>query len=301
MCNLGLISDLQHFSTGDGDGIRTTVFMQGCNLACLWCHNPETIDIGGSLLFYETLCVNCRRCEKVCPNSVHTFVDGKHLINRDLCKLVDNCEKVCPQNALKISGKQYELNQVMEYILEDVDFYERSNGGVTISGGEPLLQIDFCVGLAKACFEKKISVIVDTAGNVPFEYFQRIIPYTKTFFLDFKANSEAEYREKTGGSLQLVLDNLKKLIDLNSDVVVRIPIIPSHNDTVEYMEKAADILKGLGVEKVQLLPFHRLGTAKYKALDKEYVYAETKPVSQEKAIELLSVFKRDDFICKIDG
>ena len=301
MCNLGFISDLQHFSTGDGDGIRTTVFMQGCNLSCWWCHNPETIDINGSLLFYETLCVNCRKCEETCPSNVHSFTNGKHLINRDHCKLAGKCEQVCPQNALKVSGKQYELSHVMDYIMEDIDFYKKSNGGVTISGGEPLLQIDFCVELAKACFEKDINVIVDTAGNVPFEYFQRIIPYTKTFFYDFKANSEEGYREKIGGSYKLILENLKRLIDMGCDVVVRIPIIPGHNDTVEYMKKAAEVLKGIGAEKVQLLPFHRLGTAKYKALAKEYFYAETKPVTQEKAIELLRVFEIHDFLCKIDG
>lgn len=253
MCDHGFISDMQHFSTGDGEGIRTTIFMQGCNLSCLWCHNPETIDI------------------------------------------------VSPQNALKLSGKKYELGHVMDYILEDIKFYKKSNGGVTISGGEPLLQIDFCVELAKECFKKGISVIIDTAANVPFEYFQRIIPYTKTFFFDYKANSEEEYRVKIGGSYKLMLANLEGLIALGCDVVVRIPIVPGHNDRLEYMEETAIILKGIGVEKVQLLPFHRLGTAKYKALGKEYFYAETKPVSQEKSNELLSVLESYDFVCKIDG
>ncbi len=301
MCDLGFISDMQHFSTGDGDGIRTTVFMQGCNLSCGWCHNPETIDIGGSLLFYETLCVNCRRCEEVCPSNVHSFVDGRHLINRDRCKLAGNCGQVCPQDALKVSGRHYKLSYVMDYILEDIDFYKKSNGGVTISGGEPLLQVDFCVKLAKACNEKDINVIIDTGGNVLFEYFQRIIPYTNTFFFDFKANNEEGYREKIGGNYKLILDNLKRLIAMGCDVVVRIPIIPKHNDTLGYMEKTASILKGIGAEKVQLLPFHRLGTAKYKALGKEYLYAETKQVSREKAMELLRVFEVHDFICKIDG
>ena len=218
MSKVGFVSKLQHFSTGDGPGIRTTVFMQGCNLHCEWCHNPETIPIEGSRLCYQT--------------------------------------------GTEISGTRMSLEKVMDFISEDREFYEASGGGVTVSGGEPLLQADFCRDLCRECKEQGIPVILDTAGNVPFLWFEKLLPYVRCFYFDIKACCAEDYRERTGGDFSLVYQNLCELIRRGGEVTVSIPVIPGHNDNAEAMRKTAELVKAAGGEKVRLLPFHRLGSSK---------------------------------------
>ena len=247
MSSTGFISELQHFSVGDGGGIRTTVFMQGCNMRCEWCHNPETIPIGGATLIYE----------------------------KETCA----------------SGREMTVKDVMDYILEDTEFYEESGGGVTISGGEPLLQCEFCAALAKECRKRGINTIIDTAGNVPFACFEALIPYTDSFFFDIKGSNAADYSEKTGGDFARITRNLKELVCLGCDITVRIPVIPNYDDSAEYLETCADLLLDIGITKLALLPFHRLGSAKYNALGQTYKYAETPPLPKDKIITLGNVFE----------
>ena len=177
MSKTGLVSEIQHFSISDGEGIRTTVFLQGCNLHCKWCHNPETISMSGSVLRYR----------------------------------MSHSETALPYEE-KISGRKMTVEAVMKSILEDVNFYEASGGGVTLSGGEPLLQSDFCLEICQQCKEQGISVIVDTAGDVPYENFEKILPYVKTFLYDLKATGEEDYKKYTGGHFERIRNNLYKLI-----------------------------------------------------------------------------------------
>ena len=281
MSNTALISAMQHFSTDDGDGIRTTIFFQGCNLACKWCHNPETIPKGKSLMFYRVRCTMCGKCESVCDEKVHVVKDGQHLVNFDNCIKCGKCIEACPTSSLSINGQELTIDEVYQFIAEDKEYYDATGGGVTLSGGEPLLQIDFAGELAKKCKENSISVYVDTAANVAFEHIERLIPYTAKFLIDLKANSEEDYKKLTGGSLKLVIENLKKTIKSGVDVLVRIPVIPNHNDSSEYLEKCSELLADCGVKKVELLPFHRLGSGKYDALGKEYEYEKYIPYSKK--------------------
>jgi len=294
----GLISNLQHFSVGDGPGIRSTVFMQGCNLRCPWCHNPETISLKPVLLYYENLCTGCRACVKACPTGAHTFLQ-KHEFNPALCALNGKCANNCPSGALRLSGKEMTVEEVMSFILEDEAFYEASGGGVTFSGGEPLLQPDFVAAAAKECKAHDIHVIVDTAGNVSFSAFEKVQPFVGTFFIDVKAANEDTYKSITGGSLDLVLRNMKALADKGCDVVARIPIIPGINDTETACDQIASLIKETGVKKVDLLPFHRLGSGKYTALFKDYPYKNATPPKKEEINLLKGIFQKN-FITQIE-
>ena len=271
------ISNLQHFSTGDGPGIRTTVFFKGCNLRCEWCHNPETIHPQTELLFYEKRCTRCGICEKKCENRVHRIEGQTHLVDAQHCTKCGLCVRRCPSNALELCGSEKTLEEVVSYIMEDKEFYIRSGGGVTLSGGEPLLQAEFCREVAKACQEEGIPVIVDTAANVSYRAFLEVLPYTTQFYVDLKAASEEDYEKKTKGKLSPVLNNITSLLKDGADVVIRIPMIPGFNATPEYCARMGELILSTGAKEVNLLPFHRLGSAKYHALGLPYGYESVTP------------------------
>ncbi len=238
----------------DGPGIRTTVFFKGCNLRCRWCHNPESQAFRPQLMFYRNKCTGCGKCKEVCPY---------HLEN---CTLCGKCELFCHHDARKLCGREYTVEEVWEQVVSDKAFYKNSGGGVTFSGGECMLQLDFLTEIAKKCAEAGIHTAVDTAGNVPWESFEKIMPYTDLFLYDMKCFSGELHMENTGASNKLILENLKKLSE-RTDILVRIPIIPTVNDGEEELAKMSDFLKALDVPPaVELLPYHRLGEGKCDAL-----------------------------------
>ena len=266
MCNLtnlleeplSTVFDIQHFSIGDGPGIRTTVFFKGCNLRCAWCHNPESQNAKKQLLFHKNKCTGCGKCKEKCPHSLEE------------CELCGRCAIYCPNDAREICGKEYTANEVMVEILNDKAFYENSGGGVTFSGGECMLQIDFLEEILKECKKNGIHTAVDTAGNVPYEYFERIIPYVDLILYDVKCFDNDRHKQYTGASNELILSNLGKLLKTGKAVWVRIPVIPSVNDTEEEMLKIKVFLSSHGApEKVELLPYHAFGEHKYAAIGKE--------------------------------
>ena len=296
----GMVSRMQHFSLGDGPGIRSTIFLLGCNLRCEWCHNPETISPYPVLLYYRQRCSGCKDCASVCKAGAHIFQGQEPVFDRSLCIACGKCAECCQTNALEMSGSKRSADDVMKFIEEDQPFYDDSGGGVTISGGEPLLQPDFCAAIAQACQEQNIPVIIDTAGNVSYSAFQKVLPFTEVFYFDLKCASDEEYRKKTSGSLTLTAENMSRLVSDGANVVARIPIIPGLSDTTAYCEKLADVLQTTGVQEVNLLAFHRLGSGKYHALDKEYLYEALPSPTSKKMGELISIFI-DRFIAKIDG
>lgn len=283
------VSRIQRFSVGDGPGIRTTVFFQGCNLRCPWCHNPETISSVPEFLYYERLCVLCKRCASVC--GLHSFSGGKHIFDRKNCISCGKCAEVCPAHALELSGKEYTVSELSEKIFEDMDFYRESGGGVTFSGGEPLLQADFCAVLAEKCKENGIPVLLDTAGSVPYSSFEKIIPYIDICYFDIKSGREEKYNE-IGGKLLLILENLKKLCESEVETVVRIPVIPAFNNSIEEMSRIAERLENISVSRVDLLPFHRLGSGKYDALGIKYLYSDVESVKKTDIERLFEPFKK---------
>ena len=251
------IFDIERSSFVDGPGIRTTVFFKGCNLRCAWCHNPESQKREPELAFFESRCTGCGKCKQKCPNGLTS------------CSLCGECSRYCPTDARKIYGKKMSVDEVMEEILRDRAFYEASRGGVTFSGGECMLQIDFLEELLKRCKAEGIHTAVDTAGHVPFESFERILPYTDLFLYDIKAFDTEVHKTYVGVGNELILENLKKLLQSGAHVWIRIPTIPTVNATEEEMKKIKTFLDGHGTpEKVELLPYHTMGEGKCKALGK---------------------------------
>lgn len=284
-----LVSQIQHFSVGDGPGIRTTVFFQGCNLHCPWCHNPETISRTPKLLYYASRCTGCGRCGGVCP--LHTIADGAHSLERSACTACGRCAAVCPFGALEMSGHRRTLAELMAELTEDRDFYVSSGGGVTLSGGEPLLQADFCAALAHALTDETIPVLLDTAGCVPYAAFEKVRPYLSLCYFDLKAATQDGY-DTVGGNLALVMDNMRRLCADGVPTVARIPVIPGFNDDAASRERMAALLADAGVLRVDLLPFHSLGSGKYHALSRTYAFADTPPLEPAAVEAMMEPFRR---------
>ena len=252
------IFDIERNSYVDGPGIRTTVFFKGCNLRCAWCHNPEGQSPKPQMMFYKNKCTGCGKCKEKCPNAL------------EKCELCGKCTIYCPHDAREICGKEYTVDEVMREILKDKVFYENSGGGVTFSGGECMLQIDFLEEILKVCKENGIHTAVDTAGHVPYEYFERILPYTNLFLYDVKCYDSEKHKKYTGVRNELILENLKKLLATGKSVWVRIPIIPTVNDTVEESQRIKAYISSCGKpEKIELLPYHAMGEHKYAAINRE--------------------------------
>ncbi|MBO5756049.1 MAG: glycyl-radical enzyme activating protein [Clostridia bacterium] len=252
------IFDIERASYVDGPGIRTTVFFKGCNLNCAWCHNPESQKNEPQMLFYADKCTGCGKCKEKCPNAL------------EKCDLCGKCALYCPHDAREICGKTYTVAQVLNEVAKDKAFYEASDGGVTFSGGECMLQIDFLTEILKACKENGIHTAVDTAGCVSYDRFERILPYTDLFLYDVKCMDNARHKTFVGVGNDLILTNLRKLLKAGVRVWVRVPVIPDVNDTAEEMERLAAFLDTAGrPEKVELLPYHAMGEHKYTALGME--------------------------------
>lgn len=256
--NKAIIFDVQRNSFVDGPGIRTTVFFKGCNLKCAWCHNPESQSAKPQMMFYKDKCTGCGKCKSVCPY---------HL---EQCELCGKCTLYCPADARTVCGKEHTVDEVLKEVLKDKAFYETSGGGVTFSGGECMLQIDFLVEILKKCKENGIHTAVDTAGHIPFESFEKILPYTDLFLYDIKIFDSQKHKQYVGVSNELILENLKKLFERKAKLWIRIPIIPDVNDSIEEIQKIKDFLKTIGTaEKIELLPYHAMGENKYRAIGKE--------------------------------
>jgi len=283
----GVITQIQRFSVGDGPGIRSTVFFKGCNLRCPWCHNPETIQKRPQLMTYIGRCRLCGGCAQIC--GVHRVSADSHEIRREECVACGKCAQVCPSDALSLCGEKRTVQQLMDTILEDMEFYQASGGGVTLSGGEPLLQAEVCAELAAACREKGISVLLDTAGNVGREAFDKVLPWIDMCYFDLKSGWEEGY-EAVGGSLKRTIDNLS-YVSGAVQTVARIPVIPGFNDSEDEAAKMACLLKKTSVVRADLLPFHRMGMGKYQALGREYAYADTEPMKSARIDELIQVFQ----------
>ena len=252
--NKAILFDIERNSYVDGPGIRTTVFFKGCNLKCAWCHNPESQSFKPQMLFYRDKCTGCGKCKAVCPTPEN-------------CTLCGKCALYCPADARKICGKEYTVEEVLKEVLKDKAYYENSGGGVTFSGGECMLQVDFLLELLKICKENGIHTAVDTAGHIPFESFEKILPYTDLFLYDIKIFDPDKHKKYTGVSNELILENLKKLSEAGGKIWIRIPIIPDVNDSMEEMQKIKELLAVCGQpEKVELLPYHAMGEHKYRAI-----------------------------------
>ncbi len=291
----GVIFNIQRFSTHDGPGIRTVIFFKGCNLKCKWCHNPESIGLKSELNLYSEKCIGCGSCFSVCP--CHQSIDNLHTINRDKCTSCLNCTKQCYSEALVGVGKTVTAEYVIKSILQDELYYRNSGGGVTFSGGEAMLQADFLSVVLKGCKEHGIHTAIDTAGVVSYSSFKKVLPYTDMFFYDIKAASAEVHKKLTGVTNTKIINNLIKLSKTDSEIVIRIPYIPTMND--KEMSLIADIIKEIPCRAVELLAYHKLGDAKYSALSAGNDMLEITPPSEEELKDALKIFTDKDINAKV--
>lgn len=274
--NKGILFDIERNSFVDGPGIRTTVFFKGCNLKCAWCHNPESQSPKSQMMFYRDKCIGCGKCSEVCPT-------------KENCTLCGKCTIYCPVDARRVCGKEYTADEVLSEIIKDKAFYDNSGGGVTFSGGECMLQVDFLLELLKKCKENGIRTAIDTAGHVPFESFKKVLPFTDLFLYDIKLFDSEKHQKYVGANNDLILENYEKLIKSGANVWVRIPVISGVNDNIEEMKNIKNFFEKVGFpQKVELLPYHAMGENKYMAIGKDYEAFKV-PI-KEKVDELKSVF-----------
>lgn len=260
----GRIFNVQRFSIHDGPGIRTTVFLKGCPLRCLWCHNPEGISYEQHLSFLQRNCILCRYCFQVCPHQVHAMDPERgHILLRERCDVCGLCTRECYAKALELVGRDVTVQEVLDEVLRDRPFYETSGGGMTLSGGEPLLQIDFAEALLQAAKEVGLHCAIETCGHVSFRRFRRVLPYVDLFFYDLKDMDARRHREYMGVTNTLILANLKALHDTGTAILVRLPVIPGLNDRPDHFEGVARLVATLPkLQGVEIMPYHRLGTGK---------------------------------------
>ena len=284
----GFITNIQPFSLDDGPGIRTTVFFRGCNLRCAWCHNPECIPFQAVLRYNESVCIGCGLCGENCPNGCHQLDETGHVINRAACSGCGACVSACPAGALELNGRGYSEEELFKILDADHAFFKRSGGGVTFSGGEPVLQNIFLSGILKRCKENGLHTAVDTAGNVLWEMFESILPNTDLFLYDIKMITPEKHLEATGVRNDKILENLTELCRRNAKIWVRVPIIPDFHNADE-ISKIAAFLKDLPLERIELIPYHRYGVGKYKSLGVPYTLTCTEP-SAEQMREMAELF-----------
>lgn len=274
------IFEIKRFAVHDGNGIRTTVFFKGCPLKCVWCHNPEGIGFEPQLSYVQHKCIGCGECVKICKAGAHRIENGQHVFYREKCIGCGTCEKVCLGEALKLYGKERTVEELMPILLEDKEFYETSGGGVTLSGGECLMQADFCAELLKALKAHHIHTAVDTCGFVAREALDKVMPYTDIFLYDIKAFDEDVHVKCTGQSNRVILGNLCYIDDCGKKIEIRIPYVPDYNS--DEMEKIRDFLKELKhITKVEVLSYHNYAGSKYAALDMENNMPDKLPEKEE--------------------
>ncbi len=298
----GLITDIQRFSLNDGPGIRSTVFLKGCNMHCTWCHNPETISMKNNLLFYGQKCIGCGKCFEVCPVQVHELRGGKHLIHREKCIACGKCADECYAQALVMAGKEVDTDYVINEVIQDKLYYTNSKGGVTLSGGEVLMQMDFAKDICDRLHNEGIEVAIESNMSLPFTEIKELIDKVDLVMMDVKLFDDEEHIKNTGITNKNVLDNLCELNKIGKPVIVRTPLIPGVTDSVENLRNIAKLLEGMdNVICYELLNFNPLGDTKYRSLDKENPFEGEKPFNNSYLEEIKEKINDINVNIKIGG
>lgn len=296
----GTVFDIQRFSLHDGPGIRTIVFLKGCPLQCKWCSNPESQDKNPVVMYKKSDCFKCGRCISVCKVNAISF-DNKTHIDRDKCTGCGECVNVCPSGALVLKGRTMTVQQTIKELKKDRTIFRRSDGGVTLSGGEPLVQYDFASQLLQACKSQGWSTAIETTGFGSLEAIEKVIPYVDTVLLDIKHIDPYVHKKFTGVTNNVILENAKRISKI-SKTVVRVPVIPGFNYSHKDVKDIAEFVKTLtNVDTIHLLPYHTFGENKYDLLGKEYTLDDTKRLKEEDLKEHKKIVESYGIKCIIGG
>ncbi|GAB6136960.1 trans-4-hydroxy-L-proline dehydratase activase [Halanaerobaculum tunisiense] len=297
----GRIINLQKYSIHDGTGIRTTLFFKGCPLNCWWCHNPESQSREPEIMFYADKCIGCGTCVKRCSVNAIEIKADRPVVDQEECTLCGRCADFCYNQAREYVGKEITVAELVEEVLKDEIFYEESGGGVTFSGGEPLMQIDFLVESLTACKSRGLHTAVDTSGYAPWEDLERILDKVDVFLYDLKLMDNEAHKKYIGVSNELILKNLERLSAEGSNIFIRIPLIAGVNDNQQNILDSIEFLADLNISQVNLLPYHELGQDKHKRLGMECKSGELERPSEQRISEIKSRFVKSNFKVEIGG
>jgi pyruvate formate lyase activating enzyme len=297
----GLIADIQTYSVNDGPGIRTTIFLKGCPLKCNWCHNPEMINVYNEVWYKGVLCSSCGKCIDVCPESAIKEYKDDRVIDRDACTACMKCVEVCPSNAMCGIGWLVNVEDALKEIQKSEVFYRRGGGGVTISGGEPLLQPRFTTEFLKECQKRLIHTALDTCGYAPWGTLSEVAKYADLILFDIKHVDPMKHEQGTHVSNELILENLKKLVKATRSIRIRIPIVPKFNDSEDDMRGIAELVTLNNLREVDLLPYHTYAEAKYKMLGRKYELAGTQPPADDQMQRFRAILQGYGLTVSIGG
>ena len=267
----GTIFNIQKFCVNDGPGIRTTIFFKGCPLRCVWCHNPESKKAAPEVFYNASKCVKCGKCMAKCETCAHTFSEDSHTYNREKCIVCGKCCDACPTEALEVAGYTITAEEAIKNVLKDKIFYDNSGGGMTLSGGEPMMQFEFALELMKKAKESGLHTCMETCGFADSEKYREIAEYTDIFLFDYKITNPEDHKKYTGVSNEKILKNLFMLDEMGKNTVLRCPIIPTINDNDEHLFAIAETANRLrNILEVNIEPYHPLGSGKSEMLDMDY-------------------------------
>lgn len=293
------IFNIQKFSIHDGPGIRTVVFFKGCPLRCHWCSNPESQTVSPQLLWNRSQCTRCHSCEAACPTSSIRFVGGRLTFRHQTCSGCLACVQLCPAKALEYSGKHMDIDTVISEVKKDIDFYEESGGGVTLSGGEVLVWHEFAARLLDQLRREQIHSAIETTGYAEEAVFQKVASRADLLLYDLKHYDPEKHREFTGVSNERIIANMNWAVGQKIPVIARIPVIPGVNAEPEDADRFCTLLHEIGITRVRLLPFHQFGQGKYETLQIEYLMKNTDALHPEDLRDYQQIFEAAGFDVKL--
>lgn len=298
----GIVFDIQRYSLEDGPGIRTSVFLKGCPLKCVWCSNPESRILKPELAYFSSNCKKCGSCLKSCNLQAITITDSGIIIDRSRCNLCEACVEACINNALKMIGKEMSVEEIIREIVRDKPFYDDSYGGLTLTGGEPGYQAQFAMDILRASKYEGIHTAIETCGYVRWSNLKKLLNHTDLVLFDVKIIAYELSKKYIGCGSNVILENLKRIDSIGKTIYIRFPFIPGFTDSPENLKAITELVKCLNnVVEINILPFHQYGKHKYKSLGYNYTLNSLEPVQRKEAMEAADFFTRNNLKVKLLG